>query len=212
MNNKVAGTAKEVSGVGLKSTQAATAGTQRVPLGPGKANPNIATQTSTTQRPPLNPIQKSNTESESFERVSVPVEGILGRDDEMDHMEIEIGVPPKGLLRDVISIEVEDTPQVPDSSQSEVESLVEIRPEEESEESEDDFEEPEEKLVRQWPELATVRAERYRKEVNSIRERFHEEPEEDMNMCSEYADEIFQYMGDLEVWQLVRLNVPALVN
>ena len=65
----------------------------------------------------------------------------------------------------------------------------------------DDLEEevPVEKFVRQWPDLATARAERCRKEVNSIRERFHEEPEDDMNMCSEYADEIFQYMTELEV-------------
>ena len=81
----------------------------------------------------------------------------------------------------------------PNMSQEEIETMIEM--------PHDDLEEevPVEKFVRQWPDLATARAERYRKEVNSIRERFHEEPEDDMNMCSEYADEIFQYMTELEV-------------
>ena len=90
-------------------------------------------------------------------------------------------------------VEVEDPARVSSLSPEEVETMVGLP----SDDAEDDL--PVEKLVRQWPDLATVRAERYRKEVNSIRERFHEEPEDDMNMCSEYAEEIFQYMTDLEV-------------
>lgn len=90
-------------------------------------------------------------------------------------------------------VEVEDVAKVSSLTREEVETMVGLP----HEDAEEDL--PEERLVRQWPDLATVRAERYRKEVNSIRERFHEEPEDDMNMCSEYAEEIFQYMTELEV-------------
>ncbi|KAI0346135.1 hypothetical protein BDW22DRAFT_722216 [Trametopsis cervina] len=55
------------------------------------------------------------------------------------------------------------------------------------------------KPIRVWPELATERANRYRREIDAIREQFPEEPlEDDMNLVSEYTDEIFEYMAELE--------------
>lgn len=199
-NGKLIGKGKEVDA--KLSAQAANSAVQRVPLGPGRVHPNNATQATATQRIPLNPIQIPNSDSKVLHRVPVPTDPILvDEEDELDHMEIEVETYPvePGLQED-IAIEIDETQQVPNSSQAEVETMVEVH----HEEPEDDVDLEGEKLVRQWPELATARAERYRKEVNNIREQFHEDPEDDMNMCSEYADEIFQYMTDLEVG-LVRL-------
>jgi hypothetical protein len=78
----------------------------------------------------------------------------------------------------------------------EVEAIVNARAEPEAEEEHEKHEKP----VRVWPELATERANRYKRELDSIREHFEEEIEaEDTTMVSEYADEIFKYMSDIEV-------------
>ena len=55
------------------------------------------------------------------------------------------------------------------------------------------------KPPRVWPEFATERAHRYRDEVQAIRESYHDVVDMyDTTMVSEYAEEIFEYMGDLE--------------
>ncbi|KAI0072746.1 hypothetical protein K474DRAFT_1604498 [Panus rudis PR-1116 ss-1] len=71
--------------------------------------------------------------------------------------------------------------------------------EEEVEEAMAADEEEMEKPVRYWPEVSTARAERFKKEVDTVREIFQDELEEhDTTMVSEYADEIFEYMNELE--------------
>lgn len=56
------------------------------------------------------------------------------------------------------------------------------------------------RLHRYWPEIDTVRAEKFRKEVEAIREAFTEEVDMyDTSMVSEYSEEIFEYMSQLEV-------------
>lgn len=56
------------------------------------------------------------------------------------------------------------------------------------------------KPPRVWPEFATERALRYREEVQAIRESYHDVVDMfDTTMVSEYAEEIFEYMGELEV-------------
>ena len=51
-----------------------------------------------------------------------------------------------------------------------------------------------------WPDVSPNRAVKYQHEVDEVRQRFDAEDEEyDATMCSEYADDIFQYMTDLEV-------------
>ncbi|PCH42267.1 hypothetical protein WOLCODRAFT_72067 [Wolfiporia cocos MD-104 SS10] len=50
-----------------------------------------------------------------------------------------------------------------------------------------------------WPAIDTERAQRYRREVDDIKETFEDPIDEfDSTMCSEYADEIFEYMHQLE--------------
>jgi len=56
------------------------------------------------------------------------------------------------------------------------------------------------KPPRIWPEVSTDRAARYRREVDAIREVFEDEVDMyDTTMVSEYAEDIFDYMGGLEV-------------
>ena len=51
-----------------------------------------------------------------------------------------------------------------------------------------------------WPEAPPERAERYRRQVQAIRDVFEDEPDMyDTTMVSEYSEEIFQYMTELEV-------------
>ena len=51
-----------------------------------------------------------------------------------------------------------------------------------------------------WPEASPEKAERYRRQVQAIRDVFEDEPDMyDTTMVSEYSDEIFQYMSELEV-------------
>ncbi|KAI0264389.1 cyclin-like protein [Gloeopeniophorella convolvens] len=50
-----------------------------------------------------------------------------------------------------------------------------------------------------WPEASPNHAARFQREIDEVCARFDAEDEEyDVTMYSEYADEIFQYMGDLE--------------
>lgn len=56
------------------------------------------------------------------------------------------------------------------------------------------------KPARVWPEVSTEHAARYRKEIDAIRESFEDEADVyDTTMVSEYAEEIFEYMEELEV-------------
>lgn len=60
------------------------------------------------------------------------------------------------------------------------------------------------KRQRIWPEVSTDRADKYRREVDAIREAFVDEVDiHDMTMVSEYSEDIFDYMYELEVcrWQ-----------
>ncbi|KAF7312334.1 Cyclin N-terminal domain-containing protein [Mycena indigotica] len=55
------------------------------------------------------------------------------------------------------------------------------------------------KVVRVWPDITPERALQYEKEVEAIRQAFQDDVDiYDTTMVSEYADEIFEYMNDLE--------------
>jgi molecular chaperone GrpE (heat shock protein) len=56
------------------------------------------------------------------------------------------------------------------------------------------------KPARVWPDVSTERALQYQKEVQAIREAFQDDVDiYDTTMVSEYAEDIFEYMNDLEV-------------
>ena len=64
-----------------------------------------------------------------------------------------------------------------------------------------------------WPEASPARAERYRRQVQAIRDVFEDEPDMyDTTMVSEYAEEIFEYMSELEVGLLAYYMSPQPLN
>jgi len=78
----------------------------------------------------------------------------------------------------------------------EVETMVGV----EAETFEGDEDELVERPVRIWPEVSTVRANRFHSEIDQIKEIFQDEvDDDDTTMVSEYANEIFSYMNELEV-------------
>jgi hypothetical protein len=67
--------------------------------------------------------------------------------------------------------------------------------------------------ARVWPEVSTERAEHYKREVKKIRDSFEEELDmDDTTMVSEYAEEIYEYMCELEVRTKSTLPRFSLVN
>lgn len=90
--------------------------------------------------------------------------------------------------------EVEEALRV---NEEEVEAMIGV---EDSSSETGDEEVQFEKQPRIWPDISTELATRYDKEIESIRSRFDDEVDMyDTTMVSEYAEEIFEYMGDLEV-------------
>jgi diphthamide biosynthesis methyltransferase len=83
------------------------------------------------------------------------------------------------------------------NGEQEVEAMVGV---ESSEEEDIENAQPPVKVQRIWPEISTSRRVRCEKEVRAIREMFHDEVDmHDTTMVSEYSEEIFEYMCDLEV-------------
>jgi molecular chaperone GrpE (heat shock protein) len=87
-----------------------------------------------------------------------------------------------------------------EAHESEVEAMVDANDRDEEAVEDELVETPAAKRQRVWPEVSTSRAQRYQREVQEVREHFEEEVDMyDTTMVSEYADEIFQYMEELEV-------------
>ncbi len=61
-----------------------------------------------------------------------------------------------------------------------------------------------------WPDAPTHRRLRYAREVEAVREVFEDDPDYDPAMVSEYADDIFTYMQDLEVCRTFSQSILTL--
>ncbi|PPQ99134.1 hypothetical protein CVT24_009324 [Panaeolus cyanescens] len=86
-------------------------------------------------------------------------------------------------------------------NEQEVEAMIGIESSDEEAVEEDSasLQPPEAKRPRIWPEVSTERAMRQEKELQAIRNAFREEIDiYDTTMVSEYAEEIFDYMCELE--------------
>ncbi|GJE96592.1 cyclin [Phanerochaete sordida] len=189
---------KDTTEVGTKrsrsSSLAALAGAQRVPLGPSKAPaaqaaPAAAVQPRATialrtvrATAPLRPTQKIVVHQDPV-IVHEDVEEVA---DEMEIENVKIAEP--------IVIDSE-----PEQSSKEVEDMVQLSDDEDefAEYETQEFAAP--RAPRMWPELGTARKQRYEAEIQQIRETFRDEIDpEDTTMVSEYSDEIFEYMQELE--------------
>lgn len=83
------------------------------------------------------------------------------------------------------------------AQESEVEAMVGV-----ADDSDEDEEtaQPPAKIQRVWPDVSTQKRLRHKREIEAVHETFEDRVDVlDPSMVSEYADEIFEYMNDLEV-------------
>jgi len=80
----------------------------------------------------------------------------------------------------------------------EVEAMVAFNESDDGEEQPVEVAKPDQVFT--WPEVSPAHAEQYQREIQAIRESFQDEIDMlDTTMVSEYAEEIFEYMNELEV-------------
>ena len=93
---------------------------------------------------------------------------------------------------------VHENPRVPINAVREVEAMID-----------DEYQHFDDQAEYIWPEASPERAERYRRQVQAVRDVFVDEPDmHDTTMVSEYAEEIFEYMNELEVCPLAFFSSP----
>ena len=181
------------------SSLAAATGPQRVPLGPTKVSTTVA-PSQVHARPVPARVYRPHIPLPTTRRIPVPQEPL-----------VPVAVPE--VHEDVMDVEAHPATHVVDQYASEEDELQLSDREEELLQDEDDEgevsedEEPLAKRPRIWPDISTERAQRYRREIEDIKEHFHDEIEDhDTTMVSEYADDIFDYMQELEVSRPLILN------
>jgi hypothetical protein len=169
------------------SSLAAALGPQRVPLGPGRVAPAQTVQAPAHTRTSSIRVQKPPV-TRAIQRKAPAVHNpppVQDEDDIEQSMDIEDA-----------SADEEDPSMGIGADQ--VEAMIDAR---------DDDEEDEDNEVETyskpsvWPQVSPQRAERYKREVEAVRAVFEDEQDMfDTTMVSEYAEEIFVYMNELEVW------------
>jgi hypothetical protein len=187
--NKLNGKDKDSAEAGLKR-KTSLIGPQRIPLGPSatRTRPSVIRP----QRMSLLPTKRTSrsTSQEPASTLIIPVDE--EEEDKNDGMEVE---QPEEF----------DEPEAETSliiGEQEVEAMVGLDDSEAEEAETEDTAKiaATSKPPRIWPEVSTDRAARYRREVDAIREVFEDEVDMyDTTMVSEYAEDIFDYMGGLEV-------------
>ncbi|KAF7330516.1 Cyclin N-terminal domain-containing protein [Mycena venus] len=192
-----AGSDKAETGVKRLRSDSTAILAQRVPLGPGRSQvaPPVTTNAVTARVPPSRSARQTiPVLSRRPVRVEPPP---VTAEDEGDDDQLE-------QEEERMPMDVEDDEVAPLES----EPAEEEEPEEDMDDSEEDqleeLELPEDtekvaKRPRVWPDVSTERRLQYQKEVQAIRETFQDDVDiYDTNMVSEYAEDIFEYMNDLE--------------
>lgn len=169
---------------------------QRVPLGPGRGQvaPPVTTSAPIRAVPRLSRPSTSNFNGPRRLVRDVP-RPIPVYEDDVD-MDVEEPVVPPS--EDLESPEyVEEAFLI---SELDGHDMVVEEEEEEEEEVTETVAPQEPKAPKVWPDLATEHRLECQKRVDTIREVFQDDDEEfDPTMVSEYAEEIFEYMSELEV-------------
>jgi len=182
---------KESIDMGLKrsrsSSLAAATGPQRVPLGPGRVEAVAQRPTSRTTR---SSVFKRSSRQETAVPVIIPTEEEKENDMDVEDVEGDVDLD--------LSI----------INEKEVDGMLDVQ-EQDSPEQEDKATAMSAKEPRIWPDVDTERAMRQYREVTDIQRTFEDEVDIfDTTMVSEYSDEIFEYMNELEV-RLISLVFPA---
>lgn len=180
--------------VGQKRTRSSSVadGPQRVLLAAKPIAPEQTTVTavrsSLPQRPPLAQALPQRVFSRP-EPTALHVQAVVHLDGPEDDMDVEEAHSTKrDSMVDVVIVGDEELDNMIEE-QDRAEVLENLVPAEK-----------EEAVDYSWPEASPNHAAKYQREVEEIRARFDAEDEEyDATMCSEYADDIFLYMSDLQV-------------
>lgn len=154
-----------------------------MPLGPGRAD-----TTSNASRTSVARTQKSSVfKRTSRQETAVPV--IISTEEEKEaDMDIEVAE----------ILDPEADPELSIINEKEVEDMVDIQQMEVIDIVQEGAAQT--RSPRIWPDVDTERAMRHYKEISEIQQTFEDEVDVyDTTMVSEYADEIFKYMSDLEV-------------
>lgn len=168
-------------------------GPQRVLLAakPSAPEPTAVTAVRSTllQRPPLAPTLPPQRVFSRPELTAVHLEGAAHLDGLEDDMDVEEAPTTKRDSMDDVVIVADEELDNMIEEQDRAEVLENLVPDENAEVP--DY---------TWPDASPNHAAKYQREVEEVRARFDAEDEEyDATMCSEYADDIFVYMTDLQV-------------
>ncbi|KAF7985748.1 hypothetical protein HWV62_2370 [Athelia sp. TMB] len=184
---------KDIAGkVGGKEKDNAEAGLKRKSVGPQRVTLTTAAARARTSiarapRASLLPAKRNTTASQAASTLVIAVDEEYGeKENSMDIEEPERFDEPEpeaSLL--VAEQEVQDMVEYVSEPEDEVEAPTQIP--------------AEPKPERIWPEVSTDRRARYRHEVDAIKEVFEDSVDMfDTTMVSEYSEDIFQYMEELE--------------
>jgi hypothetical protein len=166
---------------------------QRVPLGPGRGQvaPPVANVVHATRVPISRVRAPVATGPKRASRIIAAQIREEIKEDPQSEMEIE---------NDHVARDYDDEDLI--ANEREVETMVGVDDSETEDEQDEIAGLPSSvnPRPRHWPAIDTERADRYRREVEAIREVFEDEVDlYDMTMVSEYSEEIFEYMSELEV-------------
>lgn len=195
---------KDSSETGLKRSRstslAAALGPQRVPLGPGRVAPAQTVQATAHARVPSVSVRGQKPQAaRPLQRKPVAAPSPPPVQDELDDEQ----------SMDIEDVEDDDPSTLAGAEQ--VQAMLDI---DDDEEEDNHNELDSSSKPASWPQVSPQRAERYRQEVEAIREVFEDEQDMfDTTMVSEYAEEIFVYMNELEVsLSLRRSNLSLTVS
>ncbi|KAF9236744.1 cyclin [Melanogaster broomeanus] len=156
------------------SSQATTLGAQRVPVGPGRTETTVNAPRASITRVQKPSVFKRISRQETAVPVVIPTHVV--EEEQENEMDVECE----------------------DEELNEVEEMVGIQ---ETEILEEDVqpETLEPKSPRMWPDVDTERALKHYREIAEVQQTYQDEVDVfDTTMVSEYSDEIFNYMAELE--------------
>lgn len=208
--NAIAFPSKDKEEIGLKRGRSnSTTIAQRVPLGPSRnqvAHPTA--QVAQARAPSARP--RASVVAQKITTRHAPQPKVLHEENEYRR---EIPTPVNNMIADggyMLEAPSDRVPEMDKSAEQEVEAMVDVDDSEDEDEDDLGHSSPEAQPVRFWPEVSPEEALHYRKEVEAVRERFEDSVSvQDTSLVSEYADDIFDYMGELEVCVSHLLGFPV---
>ena len=180
------------------SSLAAATGPQRVPAGPGRTETAANTSRISIARAQKPSVFKRMSRQETAVPVIVPTQVVEEKEIEMDvegaeHLKTESGL--------VDMLEEKDE-----------QGMVGVQETGVNSENITESEAVESKSPRMWPDVDTEKAMRHYNEVADVQRTYQDDVDIfDTTMVSEYSDEIFKYMSELEVGSL-RFTQSAFVD